>query len=207
MQKANSCRFLFVYFFATRVSRKLTSVLSCKYKTMEEVRKTRFSVGDLLAKPLFATQLIGKKVLVEVRSRIEKSVCGYFQAMDPVFGHVSIVNFDDIETDHPSLTSHRIIMADFVKNILTVDAEPVRFDLVDKVFKRSIELVNKEELKLRKESIVKLIGDNKLPVSHCEDGSLIIASIVTLKPPYGLEDLVCTNDIILARVKSILFKS
>lgn len=171
--------------------------------------KSRFLIQDLLTKPTDALELIGRKVIVETSTKFERSVCGYLYTVDPVAGHIVIVNFDNIESSSPVLTSTQILTNHSVKCLL-LDETEARSSLVpgllEKLFTRdSSESLTESELDERKTKVLEMIKANRLPVKEESDGSLTIANIVVMKPPYCKDDLVCSNDIVLGRVKSILF--
>lgn len=93
-------------------------------------------VQDLLSRPQDAAGLVGKKVIVEIKSTLNKSVCGYFHSMDPTCGHLSIVVLEGVGggSEVPQLKSTHILMASHVKSILVVEAGENQAEFVNKLF-------------------------------------------------------------------------
>jgi hypothetical protein len=101
---------------------------------MSEHPKDRFLVKDLLDKPQAAAALVGRKVIVELKSSTS-SMSGYFHSMDPANGHLIIVTLENIDSDQPLLKSTHLFMSSHVKSVLVIDAENRQHDCIQKLLK------------------------------------------------------------------------
>lgn len=55
----------------------------------------------------------------------------------------------------------------------------------------------------RKETIMKVLEENRFPVTE-KDGVIFIKDTVRIEPPYGSENCISTNTIILNRIQKIV---
>ncbi|XP_001601860.1 gem-associated protein 6 [Nasonia vitripennis] len=62
---------------------------------------------------------------------------------------------------------------------------------------------SQEELLRRKNSVMKLLIENRFPITE-DKGVLCIEETVRIEPPYGPENCICLNSIVLNRIQTIL---
>ncbi|KAI1295675.1 hypothetical protein HDE_05562 [Halotydeus destructor] len=73
-----------------------------------------FTVLELMSKPAVTVELIGRRVRIETKSKVIGDVQGYLYAVDPVDGHLILVNFSG-EDEAESTIATQIILNDSVK--------------------------------------------------------------------------------------------
>lgn len=81
--------------------------------------------------------------------------------------------------------------------------DPQYFELPD-FFEKKRKPLSEDELMKKKEMIKSILIENRCPVVEREKGVLIIQETLSIQPPYDPEDCLCSNPIILARIKKIL---
>ncbi|XP_057218437.1 gem-associated protein 6 [Triplophysa rosa] len=120
--------------------------------------------------------------------------------VDPVSASVVLVTFQ--ETDRASV---RVILGHAVKEvrILRSGSEETERRMKRLIVPDTTPSLCPEELQSRRENLRLWLERNRFPVT--EDGQdLRVASVLTISAPYRPEDCSCTNEIILARVQSLV---
>jgi hypothetical protein len=177
----------------------------------------------LLQDPREAMAIVGKKVSLEVcpghenpgdnKRRKNKAssnqIIGYLKTIDPVSGSFVIINFDSQESDDPQLSSVTIVLGKNVKSVTLEETNEKISALVESQFQRKVSTeLSPEELKERKDRIAAWIGKNQIPFEERSDGTLIILhqtpAPVTVSSPFGQDDILCSNDTVLGRMRSII---
>ena len=67
----------------------------------------------------------------------------------------------------------------------------------------AIQINEKECAKIKQQLIIHL-EKHRVPIEVADNGNVIIAGVVTCKPPYNINSCFSTNDIVLGRIHSIL---
>jgi len=159
------------------------------------------SIEYLMSKPVAALELIGSRVECITISKSEKVVSGFLRTIDPVEGHLVIFDIDD----QKNIQFIQIVTSRCVKELKILQRNACSLDMVNNLFSENKTELDLEELQNRKKNIMQLIKSNRLPFVENDDDSLLIASSATINPPYAIDDLVCKNDIVLKRIRQIIF--
>jgi hypothetical protein len=94
----------------------------------------------------------------------------------------------------------KVIMSESIKNLeCSFDNE---FLLPEMFAPPKIHLTDDEILQ-RKNSVMKILLENRFPVTE-EKGNLCIEGTVKIESPYGPENCICLNSIILNRIQTLL---
>uniref|UniRef100_A0A023GA07 Gem-associated protein 6 n=1 Tax=Amblyomma triste TaxID=251400 RepID=A0A023GA07_AMBTT len=150
--------------------------------------------------PLLLLSYVHK--LVRVETTDGKVLAGYVKTIDPVSKSIVMVLLDD---GRPSRV--HVVMGHAAKSLTVVtDASPAEKEHIEELFMpESVEL-NTEQLRHKKENLRSWMCVNRIPVAEPanEPGVLVIAGSVRLLPPYGLEDLQCTNSLVMGKIRGII---
>ncbi|XP_067286962.1 gem-associated protein 6 [Pseudorasbora parva] len=135
-----------------------------------------------------------------VTARDQQRFEGRVFTVDPVSASVVLVSF--LEQEHPSV---RLILGHAVSDVQIVrngsDESERRMKSLFLPDRRQV--LSAEELKSRRESLRLWLEKNRIPVT--EDGDVLrVASVLTISAPYSTGDCSCANEIILARVQSLV---
>lgn len=71
------------------------------------------------------------------------------------------------------------------------------------LFQQAISEISERNVTERKKAVMSLLEENRLPVKEI-DQALHIEGVVSIRPPYGIDDCVSTSPIILTRIHNIL---
>lgn len=133
---------------------------------------------------------------------------GYIKTIDPLSKTVVLINFDEIKQDVPLQVM--LISDHAIDSISLMDAEPIdkyRLDLVKDLWRNGkiVDQVDEGSVKERRDRLFKWIKeDNRMPIELNDDGSMVVASILTIRSPFRCEDCFCSNEIILNNIKTII---
>lgn len=158
------------------------------FETMADVK----NIADLISDPVTCQSLIGAKVIVILNNKRE--LIGYLAAFDPVSGSVILEAEGDVE--------YRLLMSDHISSL--------SFDPVDRIVINSMEnystppIHSPEEMEQRKSRILKIIHDAHLSAAVQDDGSIEIASVAVIRPPFKPDDIVTSNSIISNRLRELI---
>ncbi|XP_028830307.1 gem-associated protein 6 [Denticeps clupeoides] len=137
---------------------------------------------------------------------VRVTVCGDVQyegwvfTVDPVSASVVLVNFPK-----KGQTCVQVVMGHAVETveILKEADENITMQLTNMFSPAATETLSNEELEHRGQDLCKWLEKNRIPVMK-EGQTLRVASVLTINAPYRIEDCSSSNEIILARVQSLL---
>ncbi|CAK6435023.1 unnamed protein product [Pipistrellus nathusii] len=133
----------------------------------------------------------------------EKDYRGWVLTTDPVSANIVLVNF--LEDGSMSVTG---IMGHAVQTIETVSEgdQGVREKLMHLFASGDCQAFSPEDLEKRRNSLRKWLEKNHIPVTEQGDspGTLCVAGVLTIDPPYGPENCSSSNEIILSRVQDLV---
>lgn len=132
-------------------------------------------------------------LLFESKSESSHCVC---------FVYCSVVLVSFLEHECPSV---KVILGHAVTDvqILASGTEETERRMKSLFLPDTTQVLSKEELKSRRENLRLWLEKNRVPVT--EDGDVLrVASVLTISAPYGTGDCSCANEIILARVQSLV---
>ncbi|KAK9966932.1 hypothetical protein ABG768_004008 [Culter alburnus] len=135
-----------------------------------------------------------------VTARDQQRFEGRVFTVDPVSASVVLVSF--LEHECPSV---KVILGHAVTDvqILASGTEETERRMKSLFLPDRTQVLSKEELKSRRENLHLWLEKNRVPVT--EDGDVLrVASVLTISAPYGTGDCSCANEIILARVQSLV---
>ena len=119
--------------------------------------------------------------------------------VDPVSETFVLVNFTDDKTKVQLVLKHAVTSI----TILSEDVEQHKQKL-DNLFRfNSKESLSGEDLKRRQNFVKSWLLKNRLPVEI--NGELIsVAEVLVIQPPYGPENCLSTNEIILGKIQGLI---
>lgn len=133
----------------------------------------------------------------------EKDYRGWVLTTDPVSANIVLVNF--LEDGSMSVTG---IMGHAVQTVETVSEgdQGVREKLMHLFASGECQAFSLEDLEKRRNSLRKWLEKNHIPVTEQGDspGTLCVAGVLTIDPPYGPENCSSSNEIILSRVQDLV---
>lgn len=145
-------------------------------------------------------QLVYKKVNVKTEDGLEH--VGIVYTIDPVSETYILINFVDDHMNVKMVFGHAVISV----TVLGDNTDVCKYKL-DNLFRPpGHEKLSVNELK-RKQNTTKLwLLKNRLPVEVGGTGGelLIIADALVIQPPYGPENCVSTNEIILGKIQGLI---
>ncbi|XP_038072774.1 gem-associated protein 6-like [Patiria miniata] len=146
--------------------------------------------------------LVSKKV--DVISKDSKRHTGWIFTVDPVSQSIVLVEFPD---DQRAVTE--VIMGHAIHSVTLVsEPTPQCLDRLNRLFQSSHQHneLSEEEISRRKTDLKQWLEKHHIPVTLSGDkGELLsIAGALYVEPPYGLENCVSANEIILARVQALI---
>nr|XP_003199591.3 gem-associated protein 6 [Danio rerio] len=145
-------------------------------------------------------EFINQEVCVSARD--QHSFTGRVFTVDPVSASVVLVSLD--EAERPAVT---LVLGHAVSDVQVLSAGSEQtLSRMRSVFLQThtpTHTLSADELQRRRESVRRWLQDNRIPVQ--EDGELLrVAHALTISAPYRPGDCSCANQIILARVQSLL---
>ena len=94
-----------------------------------------------------------------------------------------------------------IVLGHAVKSIV-IKSSSIQQDSEDPFTSVAVK-ISKEEVELRKEKLKQWLCRNRIPVE--EDGELLkLKDVLEIQPPYGKEQCLSGNEIILGRVQTLI---
>ncbi|KAJ8285004.1 hypothetical protein COCON_G00038540 [Conger conger] len=148
--------------------------------------------------PLEWNEYVNKEVKVTADEKHEYQ--GWVFTVDPVSASVVLVNFQD--TGKASVV---VVMGHAVREVEIVkDGDEEMVSRLSSLFMpEGRHVLGKDELRRKKECLRAWLEKNLIPVTE-EDETLRVAGVLTVNPPYGTQDCSSSNEIILARVQSLV---
>ncbi|XP_051532190.1 gem-associated protein 6 [Myxocyprinus asiaticus] len=125
---------------------------------------------------------------------------GFVFTVDPVSASVVLMSLQ--EKERPSV---RVILGHAVRDvqILRRGTEETERRLKSVFLPDRTQDLSSEQLKSRRQNLRLWLEKNRVPVT--EDGEvLLVANVLTISAPYGTGDCSCANEIILARIQSLV---
>ena len=159
--------------------------------------------------PIFTTdpaehvQYVHKQVRVDTKDGQEH--IGWVYTVDPVSQCVVLATLTDNGDTIKSLT---MLMGHAVKNITVLDADTKKHkEQLDKLF--YCDLTNHmapEEVSTRQQNLRSWLLKNRLPVTikDSDPDVLNVADVLKIHPPYGPDNCISTNEIILGRIQGLI---
>lgn len=138
-----------------------------------------------------------------VTNRDQQRFEGRVFTVDPVSASVVLLSVQ--ENERPSV---RVILGHAVTDvqILRRGTEETERQMKSIFLPDRAQLLSAEELKSRRESLRLWLEKNRVPVT--EDGEVLrVADALTISAPYGPGDCSSSNEIILARIQSLVESS
>lgn len=90
-----------------------------------------------------------------------------------------------------------------VKNIKCVESPSVP-RIPDNLFKEDwAKYLSENEVEKKRQKLKKWLEDNAVPISE-SDKQLKLDDILTIDPPYGLEQVMSSNEIVLERIQNLV---
>ncbi|XP_038604338.1 gem-associated protein 6 [Tachyglossus aculeatus] len=151
--------------------------------------------------PLEWQAFVNKEVKVTASEKNEFQ--GWVLTTDPVSANVVLVNFlADGRASVTGVTGHAVRAVE----VLREGDEATRERLLALFAPKGSPAYSPGDLDRRKSRLKTWLEENGIPVSEEGDprGSLRVAGLLTVHPPYGPEDCSGSNEIVLARVQGLL---
>ncbi|XP_064133252.1 gem-associated protein 6 isoform X2 [Loxodonta africana] len=140
---------------------------------------------------------------VKVTASEKKEYKGWVLTTDPVSANIVLVNF--LEDGGMSVTG---VMGHAVQTVETVSDgdRSVREKLTHLFMSGDCQAYNPEDLEERKNSLKKWLEKNHIPVTEQGESqrTICVAQVLTIEPPYGPENCISSNEIILSRVQDLI---
>ncbi|XP_015600758.1 gem-associated protein 6-like [Cephus cinctus] len=159
-----------------------------------EENQSSFSHKVFKNDPLLFKSYVNKKVIIITQDK--NTHTGIVYTIDPVSESVVLLNpgVDD-------KMQMKIIIGHAIKDIIE-SSEPNPSPIPELFLAPSVKLPA-SVVSAKKEKIKKFLLENRFPV--LEDKEILqIEGVLSIEPPYGLEQCICNNEIILARIQSLL---
>ncbi|KAK7127340.1 hypothetical protein R3I93_020046 [Phoxinus phoxinus] len=136
-----------------------------------------------------------------VTAHDQQSFEGRVFTVDPVSASVVLVSFPETKL-RPSV---RVILGHAVTDVqILASGTPDSESRMKSLFlPDTAQVLGADELKSRRENLRVWLEKNRVPVT--EDGDVLrVASVLSISAPYSTGDCNCANEIILARVQSLV---
>ncbi|KAJ8264226.1 hypothetical protein GJAV_G00146700 [Gymnothorax javanicus] len=148
--------------------------------------------------PLEWNEFVHKEVKVTADEKQEHQ--GWVFTVDPVSASIVLVNFQN--TGKASVV---VVMGHAVRGVevLKEGNKEMETCLSSLFMPEGCQALSKDELKHKKESLRAWLEKNLIPVTE-EGETLRVAGVLSVNPPYRSQDCSSSNEIILARVQSLV---
>ncbi|XP_069788056.1 gem-associated protein 6 [Narcine bancroftii] len=151
--------------------------------------------------PLEWDKFLNKEVKVTADEK--NTYQGWVFTVDPVTGSIVLVNFIDAgKVSVVTVMGHAIQAVELIN-----EGESNITEKLSALFMpAATRTYSNEELEQRKSRLKSWLEKNRIPVSEQGDQNkmLCVAGVLTVSPPYNLEDCNSSNEIILSRVQSLI---
>lgn len=123
---------------------------------------------------------------------------GTVYTIDPISESIVLVN------DCDGRTSLDVVMRHIVKSVeLNENGRISKYELLQKLFSAPSQDISEEEVSVQKKKVMQWLEKNRVP--FVEIGEVLkIHDSLEIHPPYGIEQCVCSNTVILSRIKALL---
>ncbi|KAM6220192.1 gem-associated protein 6 [Rhynchocyon petersi] len=140
---------------------------------------------------------------VRVTASEKKEYKGWVLTTDPVSASVVLVNF--LEDGSMSVTGVMGHAIQAVETLSDVDHR-VKEKLMHLFMSGDCQAYSPEDLEKRKNSLKAWLEKNHIPVTEQGEsqGTICVAHVLTIEPPYGPENCISSNEIILSRVQDLI---
>ncbi|KAM9187651.1 gem-associated protein 6 [Dugong dugon] len=140
---------------------------------------------------------------VKVTASQKKEYKGWVLTTDPVSANIVLVNF--LEDGSMSVTG---VMGHAVQTVETVNDgdHRVREKLIHLFMSGDCQAYSPEDLEKRKNSLKTWLEKNHIPITEQGESqrTICVARVLTIEPPYGPENCISSNEIILSRVQDLI---
>lgn len=149
-------------------------------------------------KPLEWGTFVNKKVKVTAQEKQQRQ--GWVYTVDPVSASIVLVDFP--EKDKAVVW---VVMGHAVEEVevLQEQDEEITQCMRAAFTPQGVKTLGVAELKYRKDSLHGWLEKNRIPV-EVEGETLKVANVLTISAPYGAENCSSPNEIILARIQSLV---
>uniref|UniRef100_A0A0V0GF60 Putative gem nuclear organelle associated protein 6 n=1 Tax=Triatoma dimidiata TaxID=72491 RepID=A0A0V0GF60_TRIDM len=129
--------------------------------------------------------------VVRIKAIGNKVFEGTVYTIDPVCESIVLVRKRDGETSVEFVFGHAIQEIEYIGESL----------FIPKLFEERLE--PGIDLSHKREKLKKWLNKNMIPIEECED-KLVFGDVVTIVPPYDIENCLCTNDIVLGNIQRLI---
>ncbi|KAL1006180.1 hypothetical protein UPYG_G00068910 [Umbra pygmaea] len=150
-------------------------------------------------KPLEWCKYVNKEV--KVKANEKQQYVGWVFTVDPVSASIVLVTFQE----KGGTSTVRVVMGHAVQEVevLQEGNDETAKQLRNLFMPQGARDLSTEELRFKKESLRQWLEKNRIPVE--EEGEMLrVANVLSVGAPYGAEDCSSSNEIILARVQSLV---
>ncbi|KZC13708.1 Gem-associated protein 6 [Dufourea novaeangliae] len=130
---------------------------------------------------------------VNILTQDDSTISGTVYTVDPV--SESVVLLQDCQQNHL-----KIILGHAIRNIEICSDKTCE---LRELFMNRPTCMPRSALDERKNAVVKMLRENRFPVTEKND-ILMIADVLSINPPYKPNDCICANSIILGRIQHLL---
>ncbi|KAG8444114.1 hypothetical protein GDO86_009339 [Hymenochirus boettgeri] len=152
--------------------------------------------------PLEWQDFVNKEVKVSADEKNEYQ--GWIVTVDPVSASIVLANFEEAEK-----TLIRVILGHAVQQLQVLkEADETTKDRIASLFNppETTNLYSKEDMEKKKLRMKTWLEENNIPVTEQGEthATLCVAGVLTIDPPYGPENCISANEIILSRVQGLI---
>ncbi|XP_015790831.1 gem-associated protein 6-like [Tetranychus urticae] len=144
-------------------------------------------------------KLVGKRVVIT--TDVGFKCAGLVKAIDPLSGTIVLLHCD--EADPSKVTDIRIITGHSIEEV-NIEADQNSNQLVADILKEKE--FDENELQDRKEKLIDWFKKNRIPIVEKENKDLVVASVITIKPPYRKDDCSSSNVMVIRRIQDLMSK-
>ncbi|KAK9501986.1 hypothetical protein O3M35_012602 [Rhynocoris fuscipes] len=130
--------------------------------------------------------------IVRVKTIGNKIFEGTVYTIDPVSESIVLIRKNQNDD-----TSVEFVFGHAVQNIELIGDS----DFIPKLFEERLD--PNIDLNQKRENLKKWLNKNMIPVEICDD-KLIFGDVLTIVPPYELENCLCTNEIVLGNIQKLI---
>ena len=169
----------------------------------QENGEEKFVAGDAIftTDPSEWMQYVYKEVCVTTKTGALYT--GRVYTVDPVSQAIVLANFDG-----QTLIQYVAVMGHAIESIAIMDDNIEKYkDTLDCLFRSKDDvLLGPEELDQKKEKLRLWLLKNRIPVVISGENSeiLMVSDVLSIEPPYGIDDCQSTNEIVLGRIQGLV---
>ncbi|XP_034257061.1 gem-associated protein 6-like [Thrips palmi] len=162
-------------------------------RTTDEVQTSKVYEND----PLHLKSFVNS--FVEVKTNLGSSYKGFVYTIDPVSESIILLKRQDDRISMDIIVGHAVTSISRITVTEDVSSEPIP----DEMLFVSGEQISEEEAESRRVQLKAWLCANHIPV--VEDGNmLVMEDVIVIDSPYGLNQCLVSNDVIMERVHKLL---